>query len=117
MAVQNKEQESSDLYPLSETPLNILLAETIDLTNDVKVVEVSRRAGILVIKLVDADDPEQGSLTLYFSDPVLRLKQWTVVDAAQLETTVRIQNLRNVDRLDPELFMIKDLSATASGGD
>jgi outer membrane lipoprotein-sorting protein len=47
-----------------------------------------------------------GNITLVFSEPSLELKQWTVVDAQGLLTTVSVRDLRQDVALDPSLFVI-----------
>jgi outer membrane lipoprotein-sorting protein len=40
-----------------------------------------------------------------FSDPGLELKQWTVVDAQGLATTVALRDIQTGVALQPELFL------------
>ena len=71
-------------------------------------VDVERRPGILELQLVDSEKPEEGSLTLVFSDDPLVLRQWYVTDAQGGVTTVSIADAEVNVSLDPELFVFND---------
>jgi len=70
-----------------------------------------RGPGTLRLTLVQTKEPDQGSLTLTFTDKPLALKQWTVVDAQRKATTVTLLELQTDMKLDPKLFQF-----TAVGG-
>ena len=46
-----------------------------------------------------------GNITIMFSDPGLELRQWTVVDAQGLATTVSLRNLQTGVSFQPVLFL------------
>jgi outer membrane lipoprotein-sorting protein len=80
--------------PVGQTLAYFILQRDISFAGDVRVVGLDRRAGILQATLVQASDPGQGSLALVFQDPggdgPLQLRQWRVVDAQGLLTTVTL---------------------------
>ncbi|MBT5778494.1 MAG: outer membrane lipoprotein carrier protein LolA, partial [Rhodospirillaceae bacterium] len=60
------------------------------------------------ITLVKSEDPGLGSLTLYFSEAPMELKQWKVIDAQGLVTTVALFNAETNIDLDAKLFVFDD---------
>ena len=87
-------QKSS--WPLSRTPLGVLLSSSPDLKGRAKIMPSTNSK----IVSVQARDPSQyGSLTLVFlrstSAPGgLQLYGWTAIDAQQRRTTVKLSNVR-----------------------
>ncbi|MEO0763213.1 MAG: outer-membrane lipoprotein carrier protein LolA [Pseudomonadota bacterium] len=45
---------------------------------------------------------------MVFSDSPLQLRQWVVIDAQGLETTVALSEMRANVRIDPRKFVIED---------
>lgn len=90
--------------PLSRTPLGILLAENMTLSDGVTVTAIQRLPGQLQLTLVRTDSPGDGSLTLIFTDQPLALRQWVVVDAQRRETHVTLTDIVLGGRFDPALF-------------
>ncbi|OJY65651.1 MAG: hypothetical protein BGP12_17485 [Rhodospirillales bacterium 70-18] len=101
---QDKQLGQVSHFPLSSTPLGILLADRITLSGDVTVVGVDRQPGQLQVALIRTKSPGDGSLTLIFADNPLALRQWTVVDAQQNETRVSLFNMELGGTFDPKLF-------------
>jgi outer membrane lipoprotein-sorting protein len=58
--------------------------------------------------LVRSSSPQDGSLTLLFTDSPLALRQWTVVDAQRRETRVTLYNVEQGVNIDPKLFEFVD---------
>jgi outer membrane lipoprotein-sorting protein len=94
--------------PLSLTPLGILLAERVNLSGDVRVMGLQRLPGQLQVTVVRSGSPQDGSLTLLFTDSPLALRQWTVLDAQRRETRVTLYNVEQGVNLDPKLFEFVD---------
>ena len=95
-----------DRFPLSETPLDILLRDRVDLRDENAVQAIQRAEGQLRVRAIDPDAPEQGSITLIFSDVPLALRQWVIVDAQGLTTTVALEETQSNISLDPRLFVL-----------
>lgn len=108
VAVINAELKTQDRYPLVDTPLSVLLKDNIDLARDVTIKSVERQDGSLRVTAVETDGPAKGEISLLFADPGLQLRQWTIVDAQGLETTVSVRALRQDVEVDPKLFFIED---------
>ena len=97
-----------DRFPLSETPLDLLLTERVDLRREGAIAAIERSAGQLRVRAIDPDAPDQGSITMVFNDNPLELNQWIVLDAQGLATTVALSDTRRNVELDPNLFFIED---------
>jgi outer membrane lipoprotein-sorting protein len=95
-------------YPLSTTPLSILLSDNIKLSGDVTVTGISRAPGQIQVTLVRTSSPGQGSLTLVFADNPLTLRQWVVVDAQRQETHVSLLDVQLGGKIDQSLFTFVD---------
>jgi outer membrane lipoprotein-sorting protein len=105
IAVFNKKLNTADRYPLSTTPLNILLSNHVNLQRDKNVVGLEHQQGALIVDARSNDRRVSGNITIVFSDPGLELRQWTVVDAQGLATTVSLKNVQTGVTLAPDLFL------------
>ena len=105
VAVFNSKLNTADRYPLSATPLNILLSNHVNLKENKNVIGLEHQPGALVVKARSNDRRMTGNISIVFSDPGLELRQWTTVDAQGLATTVSVRNLQTGVPLQPELFL------------
>ncbi len=112
VGVCDREIESFERYPLEETPLDLLLRDRVDLRTEGAVQAITRAEGQLRVRAIDPDAPEQGSITMIFSDVPLALRQWVVVDAQGLTTTVALSDTRSNVAVEPELFVIEQEDCT-----
>jgi outer membrane lipoprotein-sorting protein len=94
VAVQNPKLRTIDKYPLSQTPLDLILGDKIDLLHNHSIVGVGRQQDQFVIKARSRGGRTQGNISLVFSEPGLELRQWTVIDNQGLSTTVALQNVQ-----------------------
>ncbi|HEY2069334.1 MAG TPA: outer membrane lipoprotein carrier protein LolA [Rhizomicrobium sp.] len=107
IAVFNTRLRTVDRYPLSSTPLNILLSDHVDFGRNAAVTGISYQPGQI---LVDAQSPDRrvaGKITIVFSDPGLELRQWTVTDAQGLTTTVTLRSMRTGVDIPDSTFSLK----------
>ena len=95
-------------WPIFDTPLGALSSGDVSFNDDLIVTGFRRRSGAIAITLVKAEDPGLGSLTLYFSEVPMELKQWKVIDAQGLVTTVALFNAETNINLDAKLFVFDD---------
>jgi len=105
VAVSNVRMKTYNIYPLSKTPLKLLLGNRIDLTgNEVK--DIQQTPDATTIKLADKSVFGDSRLTMMFDPKTYALKQWTVTDAQGKDTTVMIFNVQEGVKVDPSLFKI-----------
>ncbi len=107
VVVRNRDLNTQDLWPLSQTPLRYLLADHIDLLHDADVVDVSSDDKFVTVVLEEKRVMVGTTrLTILFDAKDLTLRQWTVTDPQGLNTTVAIHNADSTRKLDPQLFVI-----------
>jgi len=105
VALDNKKMNTMDLYPLSKTPLKLLLDQRIDLSGD-KVKSVKEEDDLTTIQLADKSVFGNSRITMMFDPKTYELRQWTITDAQGKDTTVMIFNVQEGVRLDQNLFKI-----------
>lgn len=105
VAVSNPKMKTWNLYPLSKTPLKLLLGDRIDLSGD-EVKSVKQDPDATVIQLADRSVFGNSRLTMMFDPKTYELKQWTITDAQGKDTTVMIFNVKEGASVDPSLFKI-----------
>ena len=81
-------------YPLSETPLSLILAAKVSLRPDGYETRIRpSSAGVVQILVGKEDGAGAGQLTLEFSEDPFQFRRWIVVDGAGIETSVTLFNL------------------------
>lgn len=80
-------------FPLSQTPLSLMLARNVDLSKAKMVVSHTEQNGDTVVRAQDPDHPEYGSIDMIFSaTPVL--KAWVIHDETGGSTTVQLTRMK-----------------------
>jgi outer membrane lipoprotein-sorting protein len=107
VVVRDRSLETTDYYPLSQTPLRYLLADHIDLLRDTDVTSVSADDTFITV-VIEETQVMVGTnrLMIMFDAKNQQLKQWTVTDPQGLDTTVAVYNLDTAKKPDPNLFVI-----------
>ena len=99
-------------YPISETPLSLILADKVSLRLDGYETRVLPSiAGIVRIEIGKDDGEGAGRLTLEFSEKPFQFRRWIILDAAGIETSVTLQNIVFDQPIANEAFKIPDYSA------
>lgn len=80
-------------YPLSETPLKIILERNVDLTRAGMVTGHSFDGTATTVTAQDPQHPEYGSIQLRFTGSPAELRQWVVTDDTGTQTTVVLGDL------------------------
>ena len=108
LTVKNVKKEKGDQFPLSQTPLRLVLADKVDILNDTKILDLQDQDGILTVTLEDKKNTlGSGQLTLVFDQTRNALQQWVVVDGKGRRTTVTLENVVAGVEADPKLFVVK----------
>jgi outer membrane lipoprotein-sorting protein len=108
VAVANTKLNTVDRYPLSETPLDVILNNGIDIRHDPRLVSVKHEQGMFIVNLRGNQSRVKASIALVFSEPDYELRQWTVVDNQGLSTTVALRDLQPGAPMAPSLFILPD---------
>lgn len=105
VVINNAKLNTWDLYPLSKTPLKLLLDNRIDLSGD-KVRSVREDDDLTTIQLQDKSIFGDSTITMMFDPKSYELRQWTITDAQGKDTTVMIFNVQQGVTFDPSVFTI-----------
>ena len=98
------ELKSMQKVGLKSTPAWFLLRDPISFSADIAVTRFEHSGNTVRVTVVQAAEPNQGSLTMEFTENPLVLRQWTVVDQKGKTTTVTLSDLQFGMALDPNLF-------------
>jgi len=108
VAVENTKLKTVDRYALSDTPLDIILADKIDLKSNSDIVGVDHQGDQLVIRAHSGNFGVHADVTMTFAEPALELKQWTVVDNQGLSTTVALKQTQTGVDIPADQFVVPD---------
>ncbi len=98
-----------DIYPLSRTPLSIILAPNVDLDRARMVTNVVSDATSTSVTAQDPDNPNYGSIQMVFTAaPIIELRQWIVTDDLGAETTVILNDLVSGGAINSVLFNVQE---------
>ena len=98
-------------YPISETPLSLILADKVSLRPDGYETRVlPTNAGIVRIQIGKDDGEGAGRLTLEFSEKPFQFRRWIVLDSAGIETSVTLQNIVYDQPIANEVFRLPEYS-------
>lgn len=105
-----KSNTGPETYPLSRTPLSIILAEQVNLGQARMVVDHSHDGTATTVTAQDPDNPDYGNIQLVFTANPVQLRQWVINDDAGNSTTVVLGDLRTGQSLSARLFDIQSES-------
>ena len=106
VTIKNRAKETADQYPLSQTPLRLVLDDDIDILHEANVLDVQQDGGLVTLTIQDRKKTVPGHLILVYDAEQKALQQWIVVDGKGRRTTVELQNLVAGVKADPKLFTI-----------
>lgn len=107
VAVVNRSKKVADQYPLSTTPLRLLLADQMDLVKDAYIKAADIQDGLITLRLQDKDQMVSGELVLIYDSNGYALRQWIVVDGDGRRTTISLEGLEPDQPADPKLFVVE----------
>lgn len=105
VVIGNRKLNTWDLYPLSKTPLSLLLSEKIDLSSKM-VRNVKEESDLTTISLGDRTIFGDSTITMMFDPKTFELRQWTITDAQAKDTSVMILNVKTGVQFDEKVFTI-----------
>ncbi len=116
LTVKNVKKEKGDQFPLSQTPLRLVLADQVDIARDTHILDFQQQDGILSVTIEDKKNTlGSGQLTLVYDQTRNALQQWVVVDGKGRRTTVTLENVQAGIETDPKLFVVKINRKNKSG--
>jgi outer membrane lipoprotein-sorting protein len=106
-----KSNQPPEQYPLKRTPLNLILAENIDLGRAKMVMGHDSDGTSTRVRAQDPEHPEYGSIELVFTGDPVELRQWVITDDLGAQTTVVLGAMTKGASLGSRLF---DITAEAA---
>ena len=106
VAVIDKKVKTSEQYPLSRTPLSIILAANVNLGQANMVTGHSYDGTATVVRAQDPEHPEYGNIELVFTGNPVQLRQWRINDDGGGQTTVILGELDTSVNLGTRLFNV-----------
>lgn len=107
LTIKNRVKEKGDQFPLSATPLRLVVSPQVDLAAETDVIGFESKDGITSVSLADRKSSLGGYIVLVFDEQRNQLQQWIIVDGKDRRTTVQLANIETGGRFDPKLFIGK----------
>lgn len=82
-------------YPLSRTPLNLILARNVDLTKATPITGIGTHRGMTIVEARDRKNPQYGSIRLYFETSPMRLAEWLITSESGEQTRIILGPFQN----------------------
>ncbi len=101
-----KSNQPPERYPLKQTPLNLILAENVNLDQAEMVIGHREDGTSTRVLAQDPEYPEYGTIELVFTSDPVELRQWVITDDLGSQTTVILGELTKGGELKPSLFDI-----------
>ena len=102
-----KSNRVSQRYPLSRTPLSLLLRENLSLREPGMVQGATRDATGVQITVVDPRTPNEGRMMMSFAESPVALTQWVILTKAGQRTALALTAMKTNVALDRSLFNIE----------
>ncbi|MEA5162937.1 LolA family protein [Cereibacter johrii] len=109
-----KSNQPPEQYPLSRTPLSLILAQDIDLGRAKMVVGHREDKNTTRVVAQDPAHPEYGTIEMVFTANPVALRQWVITDDAGNQTTVILGAMAQGRNLPASLFSIQSEAAKRS---
>ena len=101
-----KSRSGPQQYPLSKTPLSLILAPNVNLGQARMVTGYAEKKNTTVVTAQDPQHPEYGNIQMVFSANPTQLRQWVVTDDAGTRTTVILGDMKTGVSFPPSKFII-----------
>jgi len=106
VTIKNRSKDKADQYPLSQTPLRLVLSDRVNIAKEAKILAVDDTDSSITVTLEDRKNIVPGQLILVYDKASNTLQQWVVVDGKGRRTTVALENMVPGVNPDPDLFKI-----------
>ncbi len=106
LTLTNKKMNKGDQFPLSKTPMRLLVSNQLDLLKEADVVGFEQNEGITTIALSDKKGSIPGQIVLVYDEAQDVLQQWIIIDGKGQRTTVQLGNLEKNVKINPKLFNV-----------
>ena len=105
--VDRNSNDTPAQYPVSQTPLNLILRDRVNLAGSGAIQRVVKSGSSTTLHAIDPSEPGSGRIELVFDENPLALREWTTVNPQGQRTQIRLTSMeQNVD-LSRRLFSIQ----------
>jgi outer membrane lipoprotein-sorting protein len=101
--VDGQSKETNE-YSIDSTPASFLLRHRIDFSNDLTVKSMETKGGKIYLTVMRPGDDGVTLTLIFVTSPMLRLQEWSIVDAQSNETHVVLTNVNIGLAIDEKLF-------------
>jgi outer membrane lipoprotein-sorting protein len=102
--IDRKSNQPPETYPLSRTPLSLILGRNINLGRANMVRDARFDGTATIVTAADPDNPDTGFIELSFTDDPVQLREWVIFDAAGGQTRVVLEDFATGMDLPSSLF-------------
>ncbi|MFV0244374.1 MAG: LolA family protein [Qingshengfaniella sp.] len=99
-------------FPLSRTPLALILARNVDLTRASMITGIGTHRNMTIVEAQDRDHPEYGTIRLYFETDPIRLAEWVITAQSGEQTRTILDPFEARTDLPNTLFDIGLIART-----
>ena len=107
VVIKNRKNKRMDHYPLSATPLKLILSNKVNLRKNARILNVERNDNAIVLTLADKNKAVPGKLTLIYDQKKDTLKEWVVVDGENRRTSISLVTMDGDKPMNPKLFIVR----------
>lgn len=108
VAINNRKLKTWDYFPLSKTPLKLLLDDELNV-DDKSIKSVTTDEDITTVVMGDKNIFGKSQITLLFDPQNHDLRQWTIKDAQGKETSVMVFNVQKNVKIPKKYFKVDQL--------
>lgn len=109
LIVDPKSNTPPESYPLSRTPLSIILANNVNLSRENMVTGKSYDGTATTVTAQDPEHPEYGNIQMKFTGPTPQLRQWVITNENGSQTTVVLGELTTGVQINNSQFRVRSL--------
>ena len=113
LVVQEFQGAEANRYPVSATPLRLLVDGRAPRIRPSQLESISEKGGSIEVALRDPKGDIPGRLVLIFENETLALQGWRLLDIQQQRSTVWLHNVIRHERLREDYFRIDESIAEA----
>lgn len=103
-----KSNQPAETYPLSRTPLSLILDGNVDLGRARMVTGHRFDGTATIVTARDPENPEYGTIEMKFTADPTELRQWVINNGQGSQTTVTLGDLQKGGNLPNSLFDVGD---------
>jgi outer membrane lipoprotein-sorting protein len=111
----DRDLEEATRIDVEQTPIWFLLREQVSFDQPLRIVELKRRGGTVLVSLVEEDKLDQGTVTLQFNENPLSLQRWQIVDAQGMIIQITLLDPRFNDPIPDKAFDFSEYTLPLSG--